>query len=75
MARGPRRLLGLRVVRLDGQPISLFEGVERFGAYFGILGTLGLGLFDLWRDPNLRLGHDRAVGTVVIQIGAGRGGD
>jgi len=70
-----KRLLGLRVVRIDGMPISLFDGVERFGAYFGILGTLGLGLFDLWRDPNRRLGHDRAVDTVVIHVGGGRGGD
>jgi uncharacterized RDD family membrane protein YckC len=61
-----KRLVGLRVVRLDGRPLTLFEGIERFGAYFGILGTLGLGLFDLWRDPNRRLGHDRAVDTVVI---------
>lgn len=45
-----KRLLGLRVVRLDGRPVSLFEGVEPFGAYLGILETLGLGLFDLWRD-------------------------
>jgi uncharacterized RDD family membrane protein YckC len=62
-----KRLLGLRVVRLDGRPLTLFEGIERFGAYFGILGTLGLGLFDLWRDPNRRLGHDRAVDTVVVR--------
>jgi uncharacterized RDD family membrane protein YckC len=62
-----KRLLGLRVVRLDGRKLSLFEGVERFGAYFGLLGTLGLGLFDLWRDPNRRLGHDRAVDTVVLR--------
>lgn len=62
-----KRLLGLRVVRLDGRPLSLFEGIERFGAYFGILGTLGLGLFDLWRDPNRRLGHDRAADTVVLR--------
>lgn len=61
-----KRLLGLHVVRLDGRPLTLFEGIERFGAYFGILGTLGLGLFDLWRDPNRRLGHDRAVDTVVL---------
>lgn len=62
-----KRLLGLSVVRLDGRPLTLFEGIERFGAYFGILGTLGLGLFDLWRDPNRRLGHDRAVDTVVVR--------
>lgn len=63
-----KRLLGLRVVRLDGRPLTLFEGIERFGAYFGLLGTLGLGLLDLWRDPNRRLGHDRAVDTVVIRM-------
>jgi uncharacterized RDD family membrane protein YckC len=62
-----KRLFGLRVVRLDGRPLTLLEGIERFGAYFGILGTLGLGLFDLWRDPNRRLGHDRAVDTVVVR--------
>ena len=62
-----KRLLGLSVVRLDGRPLTLFEGIERFGAYFGLLGTLGLGLFDLWRDPNRRLGHDRAVDTVVVR--------
>ena len=62
-----KRLLGLSVVRLDGRPLTLFEGIERFGAYFGLLGTLGLGLFDLWRAPNRRLGHDRAVDTVVVR--------
>jgi uncharacterized RDD family membrane protein YckC len=62
-----KRLLGLRVVRLDGRRLTAFQGIERFGAYFGILGTLGLGLFDLWRDPNRRLGHDRAVDTVVLR--------
>ncbi len=55
-----KRFLGLRVVRLDGRALSLFEGIERFGAYFGLFGTMGLGLFELWRDPNRRLGHDRA---------------
>ncbi|MEO8275833.1 MAG: RDD family protein [Thermoanaerobaculia bacterium] len=62
-----KRLLGLRVVRLDGERLSFFASVERFGAYFGILGTLGLGLLDLWKDPNRRLGHDRAVDTVVVR--------
>lgn len=63
-----KRLLGLRVVRLDGRPLTFLESVERFGAYFGVLGTLGLGLLDLWRDPNRRLAHDRAAGTVVVQV-------
>ena len=63
-----KRLLGLRVARLDGSRLSLFDSIERFGAYFGLLGTLGLGLLDLWKDPNRRLGHDRAVDTVVVRL-------
>lgn len=63
-----KRLLGLRVVRLDGRPLTLLESVERFGAYFGVLGTLGLGMLDLWRDPNRRLAHDRAAETVVVRV-------
>ncbi len=70
-----KRWLGLRVLRLDGRKLSLLESVERFGAYFGILGTLGLGLFDLWRDPNRRLGHDRAADTVVVRRAASRASD
>lgn len=62
-----KRLLGLRVVRLDGRRLTLVESIERFGAYFGVFGTLGLGLLDLWRDPNGRLGHDHAVDTVVVR--------
>ncbi|MEO8198248.1 MAG: hypothetical protein ABI689_16135 [Thermoanaerobaculia bacterium] len=50
-----------------GGRLSSFNAIERFGAYFGILGTLGLGILDLWRDPNRRLGHDRAVDTVVVR--------
>ncbi len=72
-ATAGKRLLGLRVVRLDGRRLSLFAAIERFGAYFGIAGTLGLGLLDLWRDPNRRLGHDRAADTLVIRDGRRKG--
>jgi len=67
-----KRLLGIRVVRLDGRPLTLWEGAERFAGYLQIPGTLGLGLRDLWRDPNRRLGHDRLVNTTVIRV-RGRG--
>ncbi len=61
-----KRLLGLRVLKLDGQPLTTFESFERFGGYFVSLGTFGLGLLDLWRDPNRRLAHDRVSNTVVV---------
>ena len=47
--------------------MTLLQGLERFGAYFAVLGTLGLGLLDLWRNPNRRLAHDLAAETVVVR--------
>jgi hypothetical protein len=63
-----KRLLGLEVVRLDGERLSLLDSLERFGGYFGIAGTAGIGALDLWRDPNRRPFHDRAAGTVVLRV-------
>ena len=61
-----KRLLGLRVLKLDGRPLTVWESFERFGGYFISVGTFGLGLLDLWRDPNRRLAHDRVSNTVVV---------
>lgn len=69
-----KRLLGLEVLRLDGRALTVFRALERFGGYFGIPGTLGVGLLDLWRDPNRRLAHDRAAETVVL-VRSGRGSE
>lgn len=63
-----KRLLRIRVVRLDGRRLSLWEGVERFAGYLQIPGTLGLSLRDLWIDPNRRMGHDRLVNTAVVRV-------
>jgi hypothetical protein len=71
-ARGRSRtpgkwLLGIRVLRLDGRPLSWWESFERFGGYLASLGTFGFGLLDFWRDPNRRMAHDRIAGTVVVK--------
>ena len=62
-----KKLLGIRVVRLDGRQLSYWESLERIGGYLASVGTLGIGLLDLWRDPNRRLAHDRISNTVVIR--------
>jgi uncharacterized RDD family membrane protein YckC len=61
-----KRLLGTEVVKLDGRPLTVWESFERFGGYLVSVGTLGIGLLDLWRDPNRRLAHDRLANTVVV---------
>ena len=63
-----KRLLGVRVACLNGHPLSLVESLERFVGYLHIPGTFGLALGYLWHDPNRRMPHDRAAGTVVLRV-------
>jgi uncharacterized RDD family membrane protein YckC len=67
-----KRLLGIRVARLDGHRLTLMESFERFAGYLHIPGTLGVSLLDLWHDPNRRLPHDRTVHTAVLRVPARR---
>lgn len=62
-----KRLFRIRVVRLDNNPLGYWQSFERFGGYLASVGTFGLGLLDIWRDPNRRLAHDRISNTVVLR--------
>jgi hypothetical protein len=62
-----KKLLGLRIVRLDGARLSWLDSLERSAAYAEVLGTLGFALLALWRSPNRRLPHDRIAETVVLR--------
>ena len=61
-----KRFMGTSARALDGRPLTLWDSFERFGGYFATAGTFGLGLLDLWREPNRRLAHDRLANTVVV---------
>ena len=56
-----KRLLGLRVVRLDGQPVGLLWALVRTVLFLLVIPPLVL-------DADLRGLHDRAAGTIVIRI-------
>jgi hypothetical protein len=61
-----KRLLRVRVVRLDAKPIGWWIAFERFGGYFASL-TLGLlGFLQILWDRNRQGLHDKTVETVVI---------
>jgi len=62
-----KRLVGIRVARLDGHRLTLMESFERFAGYLHIPSSLGISLLDLWHDPNRRLPHDRVVHTAVVR--------
>ncbi len=66
-----KRLMGLRVVRLDGKPIGLWVAFNRFGGYAASIFTGLLGFFEMFWDPNRQALHDRIAATVVTHVPGG----
>lgn len=64
-----KKLLGMRVVRLNGSPIGLFLALERAGGYAAGFATGLLGFAQILWDPNRQGIHDKIAETVVILEG------
>ena len=60
----------IRVVRLDGLPLTWLPSLERAGGYAAGLATGLMGFMRVFWDRNRQCVHDRIVGTVVIRDGA-----
>lgn len=67
-----KRLLGIRVVGLDGSRIGWWHAFERAGGYVAGLATGLLGFAQVFWDPNRQCIHDKIVGTVVVDERAER---
>jgi hypothetical protein len=65
-----KRLLGIRVVKLDGLRINWWIAFERAGGYAAGFATGLLGFAQVYWDPNRQAIHDRIAGTVVVRDGA-----
>lgn len=65
-----KKLMGIRVVRLDGEPITWWIAFERAGGYAAGFATGLLGFAQVYWDANRQAIHDRIVGTVVVVDGA-----
>ena len=65
-----KRVLGIRVVRLDGQPVTWWHAFERAGGYAAGFATGTLGFAQIYWDPNRQAIHDKIAGTVVTLDGA-----
>ena len=65
-----KRLFGIRVVRLDGEPLNWWSSFERVGGYAAGLATGLLGFAQIFWDANRQCVHDKIVGTVVVMAGA-----
>lgn len=59
-------LMGVRVVRLDGKPMSLWRGIRRYVGYVFTVLTMGLGFAWLLLDDRRQALHDKVAGTCVV---------
>ena len=64
-----KRVFGLRVVRLDGQPITWWTAFERYGGYAAGFATGLIGFAQVYWDPNRQATHDKIAATAVILDG------
>ncbi len=63
-----KKLLGLKVVRLNNKPISIWYSFERFGGYAAGLATGLLGFLQILCDANRQVIHDKIASTVVVDL-------
>lgn len=61
-----KKLLRIRVVRLNGQKMTLYESFGRAGGYSASIATLGFGFLEALWHPNRQTVHDRISSTVVV---------
>ncbi len=59
--------LRLRIARLDGSPLRLWDSFSRAGGYGASAAMLFLGFFEVIWHPNRQAAHDRIAGTVVLR--------
>lgn len=62
-----KRMLGIRVIRLDGKPLGWWIAFERFGGYAASFSVGLMGFFQILWDRNRQGLHDKACETVVIR--------
>lgn len=65
-----KRIMKIRVRRLDGHPITWWTAFERAGGYAAGFATGLLGFAQVYWDSNRQAIHDRIAGTVVVLDGA-----
>ena len=67
-----KRALGLRVVQLTGQPVTVMTSLKRYGGYAAGMATGGLGFAQILWDPTRQGLQDKAAQTVVVDLRAPR---
>lgn len=63
-----KKLLGIKVVRIDGKRIDLWESFGRYGGYSAGVATGLLGFLQIYWDANRQAIQDKISETVVIRL-------
>ena len=61
-----KKALGIRVLQLDGTPLSMWDSFGRYGGYGAGLATGLLGFLQVFWNPNRQAIQDQISATVVI---------
>ncbi|MEW9798549.1 RDD family protein [Alteromonas sp. CYL-A6] len=64
-----KKLLGIKVIKLDGSTMTLWESFERYGGYGAGIATGLLGFLQIFWEPNRQAIHDKISETLVIHLG------
>jgi hypothetical protein len=63
-----KRLLGMKVIKLNNQPLNLWESFGRYGGYAAGFATGLMGFLQVFWDPNRQAIQDKISETLVIDL-------
>ena len=63
-----KKLLGMKVIKLDNTPLNLWESLGRYGGYAAGLATGLSGFLQVFWDPNRQAIQDKISETLVINM-------
>ena len=61
-------IAGVRVVRVDGRPLTFADALVRGLSSIFSAAVLGLGFFWILKDPDRQSWHDKIAGTAVVTV-------
>lgn len=66
-----KKIFKIKVLQLDGTPLSLSDSFGRYGGYGAGIATGLLGFLQIYWDPNRQAIHDKISATVVMDLTKG----
>ena len=63
-----KKLFKIKVLQLDGTPLSISDSFGRYGGYGAGIATGLLGFLQIFWDANRQAIHDKISATVVIDL-------